>query len=236
MKRHGFAMAAMFWMILFGASIATAAMYNDWDANEQQVFEMVNLQRSLHGLSDLVADSRLQAAADLHSQDMAINDYFSHTSQDGTPFYKRISAQGYQWKSCGENIAAGQSNPYSVMYGTDNLQALSAFDMGLGHDGFLDWDEVGQDWTGSDWDQWDKGWMGSSGHRENILTAGFTDLGVGLYYLASDSGSTNYHYYWTQDFASGDTAEDPVATPIPGAVLLLGSGIFGIVGLRRFHR
>lgn len=39
------------------------------------------------------------------------------------------------------------------------------------------------------------GWMSSPGHRENLLSATFTEIGVGLAYAAD--GTT----YWTQDFA-----------------------------------
>jgi serralysin len=43
-------------------------------------------------------------------------------------------------------------------------------------------------------------WMGSSGHRSNILNCTLNDTGVGYYYLANDTGSVNYHHYWTQMF------------------------------------
>lgn len=43
-------------------------------------------------------------------------------------------------------------------------------------------------------------WMGSSGHRENILYADYTEIGIGYYYLANDVGAFNYNYYWTQSF------------------------------------
>lgn len=45
------------------------------------------------------------------------------------------------------------------------------------------------------------GWMDSPGHRANILNCDFTETGVGYYYLENDSGETNYHHYWTHDFA-----------------------------------
>jgi uncharacterized protein YkwD len=240
MKKHGLAVSLIIPIILLCTSAATAALYSDWHPYEQQVFELVNLQRSHHGLTALIADSRLQAAADLHSQDMAQNDFFSHTGSNGSLSSERITAQQYDWDWSGENIAAGYANPLYVMYGTDNLQSLSAFDLGLGHDGFADWDEVGQDWTQGNWVDWAAqnsyggGWMGSTGHRENILGANFTDIGVGYYYLETDTGGTNYSYYWTQDFASGDTT--PPAVPIPAAILLFGSGLFGIAGIRRYNR
>lgn len=153
------------------------------------------LQRGLNGLAGLTADSRLQDAADLHSQDMAENDYFDHTSQDGTEFSERITAQGYQYAYAGENIAAGYTNAYTVMYGTDDLALISAFDVKLGHDGFSSWEEVGQGWSDADWESWDGGWMGSTGHRKSILNDVFTDIGVGYYYFPSDTGESNYYHY-----------------------------------------
>lgn len=43
-------------------------------------------------------------------------------------------------------------------------------------------------------------WMNSPSHRENMLNPKLTEMGVGCYFLENDLGSTNYRYYWTQDF------------------------------------
>jgi uncharacterized protein YkwD len=43
-------------------------------------------------------------------------------------------------------------------------------------------------------------WMDSPSHRENILHSSVEDMGIGFYFLENDPGSTNYRYYWTQDF------------------------------------
>ncbi|BAZ18026.1 hypothetical protein NIES4071_99080 [Calothrix sp. NIES-4071] len=45
-------------------------------------------------------------------------------------------------------------------------------------------------------------WMTSAGHRANILNPNYKEMGVGYYYLESDTGSINYNYYWTQDFGT----------------------------------
>jgi uncharacterized protein YkwD len=50
----------------------------------------------------------LTQAATGHSQDMATNNYFSHTSLDGRTLSQRVDATGYHWSMLGENIAAGQ--------------------------------------------------------------------------------------------------------------------------------
>jgi uncharacterized protein YkwD len=45
-------------------------------------------------------------------------------------------------------------------------------------------------------------WMVSPGHAANILNASLREIGVGYVFLANDTGSVNYHTYWTQDFGA----------------------------------
>jgi uncharacterized protein YkwD len=52
-----------------------------------------------------------------HSTDMAANNYFSHTSQDGRDPGQRITGAGYAWSAYGENIAAGQTTVQAVVDG-----------------------------------------------------------------------------------------------------------------------
>ena len=56
-------------------------------------------------------------AAGAHSTDMAANNYFSHTSQDGRNAGQRITGAGYAWSAYGENIAAGQTSAQAVVDG-----------------------------------------------------------------------------------------------------------------------
>lgn len=56
-------------------------------------------------------------AAGAHSTDMAANNYFSHTSQDGRNPGQRITGAGYAWSAYGENIAAGQASAQAVVDG-----------------------------------------------------------------------------------------------------------------------
>ncbi len=46
------------------------------------------------------------------------------------------------------------------------------------------------------------GWMNSPGHRANILNPDLDYLGVGFYCDSEGIGSTNYRYYWAQNFCS----------------------------------
>jgi len=59
----------------------------------------------------------LAMAAYLHSEDMALNNLFSHTGSDGSSPGQRFSRQGYPWRTYGENIAVGYPTVSSVLQG-----------------------------------------------------------------------------------------------------------------------
>ncbi|HEY0637193.1 MAG TPA: CAP domain-containing protein, partial [Pseudonocardiaceae bacterium] len=78
-----------------------------------QVVALVNQARAAAGCRALTVDDRLTAAAQGHSEDMARQDYFSHTSLDGRTFADRIRAAGYP-SPAAENIAKGQRSAQQV--------------------------------------------------------------------------------------------------------------------------
>jgi uncharacterized protein YkwD len=78
-----------------------------------QVVDLVNAARADAGCGALRVDDRLVAAAQAHSDDMAAQDYFSHTSLDGRSFADRVLAAGYPSPG-GENIAQGQQGAQAV--------------------------------------------------------------------------------------------------------------------------
>lgn len=57
------------------------------------------------------------AAAQLHSKDMALHDFFGHTGSNGSSLRDRMRAQGYSFSRAAENIAAGYPTPAGVMDG-----------------------------------------------------------------------------------------------------------------------
>jgi len=59
----------------------------------------------------------LAMAAYLHSEDMALNNFFDHTGSDDSSPGDRISRQGYVWRTYGENIAVGYPTVSSVIQG-----------------------------------------------------------------------------------------------------------------------
>lgn len=72
---------------------------------------------TLPAATALAWSDRLFSAAARHSRDMAVNNYFSHTSLDGRTFSRRITDEGYAWSWSGENIAAGQASVSDVLSG-----------------------------------------------------------------------------------------------------------------------
>lgn len=90
---------------------------NDSDvaAIEQLVVDLTNQERAKHGLDALQIDQPLMAAAREKSQDMQVNQYFSHTSPTfGSPF-DRLKALGISYTLAGENIAKGQTSAAQVV-------------------------------------------------------------------------------------------------------------------------
>jgi uncharacterized protein YkwD len=83
--------------------------------------EDVNFASLLNGMrvaSDLLPvsyDERLDRAAQKHAQDMADNNYFSHTSLDGQTVLERIQAEGYDARGWGENIAGRQQSDQEAL-------------------------------------------------------------------------------------------------------------------------
>lgn len=82
-----------------------------------QVVSLVNSERAAQGLMALQKDSRLAALAQQKAEDMAKNQYFSHTSPTYGSAFDMLKAAGYSYKTAGENIAMGQKSAASVMDG-----------------------------------------------------------------------------------------------------------------------
>ncbi len=123
-------------------------------SHEQQVFELVNKERSSRGLPLLKFNTELGRVARFKSQDMIDKKYFSHTSPTyGSPF-DMMQSFGLKFSAAGENIAYGQKTAAEVM----------------------------------------NTWMNSAGHRANILSEAYTQIGIGVAKTASGT------LYWTQMF------------------------------------
>ena len=89
---------------------------------------------------------QLEQAALVHSNDMYVNNYFSHASKDGSKAGNRIDKAGYSWKTYGENIAFGYRTESDVVKGwlkspghCKNIMSKSFKEMGVAR--------VGDYWT-----------------------------------------------------------------------------------------
>jgi uncharacterized YkwD family protein len=83
---------------------------------EQQVLDLTNAERAKAGLQPLMGNySELNTSARMKAEDMAKNNYFSHTSPTyGDPF-QEMRAFGVTYNAAGENIAKGQQTPAEVV-------------------------------------------------------------------------------------------------------------------------
>ena len=80
-----------------------------------RVVELINVERTQADLDPLQIDSQLSQAAQVHTQSMANDDFFSHYGVDGSSPFERIQDTGYQYLAAAENIAAGYQTPEAVV-------------------------------------------------------------------------------------------------------------------------
>lgn len=89
----------------------------DQNTSEQAeaVLKLVNQERSKQGLQALTLDKKLNNVAQLKAEDMRNKNYFDHNSPTyGSPF-DLMRSQGVDYRTAGENIAAGQTSAEKVM-------------------------------------------------------------------------------------------------------------------------
>ncbi len=86
----------------------------------EEVVALTNSYRAQHGLQPLTLNIDLSESAQIHSEDMALSDFFSHTGSNGTRVSDRTKSAGYQSSYVGENIAAGYITAEEVVRGWMN--------------------------------------------------------------------------------------------------------------------
>ena len=102
---------ALYLALLLNISVCSS----DLDSEKSDFLVLINQYRQDHGVGTLKISGALTTAAQLHSEDMATNDYFAHNSQDGRTPIDRMRAAGYNYNTWyGENIAAGQTTAQQV--------------------------------------------------------------------------------------------------------------------------
>lgn len=82
-----------------------------------ELLVLTNQARRDAGMDDLRFSYQLGQAAQGYAEDLATQNFFSHTGKDGSTLRSRIDATGYDYASAGENLAAGQTAAISVFQG-----------------------------------------------------------------------------------------------------------------------
>ena len=143
------AVLAVLPLLSLGAGTATAAgtpvrTVSAANRFESQVLVELNAVRRDHRLLPLRASRALELAADSHSQEMGTFGFFSHSSRNGSAFWKRI--QRFYGAPSDGSWAVGEN----LLWSTTGIDAGRALEL----------------------------WMASPGHRKNILTASWREIGL----------------------------------------------------------
>lgn len=76
------------------------------DGAEKQILSITNIIRTRHNINPVTWDEETSQVAFLHSEDMRLNNYFSHESPNGETLVDRLAKFDVKYKMAGENIAA----------------------------------------------------------------------------------------------------------------------------------
>ncbi len=149
---------------------------------EQNIHALINNERKKHDLPPLDWNPVLTGIARKHSHDMALRNYFAHTSPEGHDFLYRYKQAGY---IC--TVKTGRT----TYLGAENIALNNLYDSVTTVNGraIYDWNSerrIAETTV--------KGWMESPGHRQNILTPHFISEGIGVVIAPDD------RIYITQNF------------------------------------
>lgn len=141
---------------------------------ELKIHDLINIERTNNRLSALSIDSNLVRIARIHSEDMAVNDFFDHINLDGEDpsdraikfnYFCRKDYGSYYTEGVGENLFQVPLYESCTYYENNPSECV-----------YFNWyslEKIAEIVV--------QGWMKSPGHRENILTADYDKEGVGAY-------------------------------------------------------
>ena len=90
--------------------IMDASFYNSY---QWEILKETNYQRLAEGLVPLTMSGIMQEAADIRAQELSV--LFDHTRPNGSDCFTILDEKGIYNSIAGENIAAGQLNPYMAI-------------------------------------------------------------------------------------------------------------------------
>jgi uncharacterized protein YkwD len=153
------------------------------DELELRIHQLVNEERTRHGLSPLAWNPMLNKIARLHSQDMVVRNYFSHYSPEGHDLAYRYSRQGFVCEVAVGNVYyTGAENIFqNHLY--DSIEYINEVPA-IYH--WRDMERIAETTVTK--------WINSPGHRMNILEPSWKSEGIGI------AISNNYEVYITEEF------------------------------------
>ena len=90
--------------------VANPKLKNSMSVDGRTILNLLNAERAKVGAPALKWGYKLAATGRLHSKDMLTNQYFSHTSEDGSRLSDRLRKSSVSgWTRAGENIAGTSS-------------------------------------------------------------------------------------------------------------------------------
>lgn len=102
-------------------SVPSTAMQKLIDeSNERQIFELTNVYRSRHSIPTLEEDEALSLVAREHSEDMAMQNYFSNQSSASGNLENRLEDAQISYDSAAENIASNYYDSAEVVHSLFN--------------------------------------------------------------------------------------------------------------------
>jgi serralysin len=157
---------------------------------EMQMLALVNAARSANGLQPLAINSRLNTSAETHSRWMLNTDVFSHTGASGSTATDRMRAAGYVFSGA---WTSGENIAWQSERGATGIA-----------------DDVVNLFNNL---------MNSPGHRANILSPNFTQIGIGIEFGEFTSNGRIWPaVIVTQNFARSSADNGGPGGPAPLAV------------------
>lgn len=80
-----------------------------------ELLELINAERARRGLAPVAWHDRVAVAAQRHAADMAARRQMQHVGSDGSNTGDRLHAAGFDWLSYAENVAAGFTDPKTLV-------------------------------------------------------------------------------------------------------------------------
>ena len=156
----------------------SGGLFGDEKLDEKRVEELIhkeiNERRVRHQRGELRWEGTLAKIAQYHSDDMVKRSYYAHEGPNGETMSDRYDRHAKDCRTYAENIM------YTWYQEELNTQGDTYYSTN---------EELARGIV--------NGWMNSSGHRENILNAQFSEEGIGVTSVETDEGAK---VYATQNF------------------------------------